>query len=101
MNKLEWYVFIDRHDEFIEYNCLAGYEGKFYEMYREHPLKRDFLDALDLCLKSRYWSRCEYEMILTSWPRDNVKRKVDIYDQIKMNWKHFSEYVWEWVREFE
>ena len=101
MKKLEWYVFIDRHDKFIEYNCLTGYEDRFCELYKKHPLKRDFLEAVDLCLKSRYCSRCEYEMILMSWPIGNVERKIDIYDQIKMSWKHFSEYVWNWVREYE
>lgn len=32
-----------------------------------------------------YWSRCEYEVILTGWPNVGNQKKIDIYDQIVMN----------------
>lgn len=37
--------------------------------------------------KSRYmwWSRCEYEIILTDWPNKKIEEKWDIYNQIEMN----------------
>lgn len=34
----------------------------------------------------QFWSRCEYEVILTPWPPNkDVASKIDVYDQIKMN----------------
>lgn len=33
----------------------------------------------------QYWSRCEYEIILTSWPNEDKKEKIDIHQQIMMN----------------
>lgn len=33
----------------------------------------------------RYWSRCEYEIILSDWPNQNVARKIDVHYQIMMN----------------
>ena len=33
----------------------------------------------------QYWSRCEYELILTSWPNEDKKEKIDIHKQIMMN----------------
>lgn len=39
--------------------------------------------------ESRYqfWARCEYEMILHSWPprKDGNEYKLDVYEQIAMN----------------
>jgi hypothetical protein len=37
--------------------------------------------------ESRYmwWSRCEYEIVLHSWPSDSHHEKWDIFKQIEMN----------------
>lgn len=32
-----------------------------------------------------YWSRCEYEIILSDWPNGKTHKKVDIHYQIMMN----------------
>lgn len=72
-----------------------------------------------------YWSRSEWEVILTSWPTHmrldelsklnneaevhqknygrepyslvvnlSTKEKIDVYDQITMNWNIFIDYLW-------
>ena len=33
----------------------------------------------------RFWSRCEYEVIVTGWPKQNREIKIDIFDQINEN----------------
>ena len=33
----------------------------------------------------QYWARCEYEIILSDWPNQNVARKIDIHYQIMNN----------------
>ena len=44
-----------------------------------------------------YRSKCEWEVIVSSWPpSDRVpERKVDVYDQVMLNWDVFIGYVWE------
>lgn len=32
-----------------------------------------------------YWSRCQYEIILTSWPNEDNQEKIDVHKQIMMN----------------
>lgn len=32
-----------------------------------------------------WWSRCEYEIILSDWPPSGYKEKWDVYDQVMMN----------------
>lgn len=33
----------------------------------------------------QWWSRCEYEIILSDWPCQQKSEKWDVYDQIVMN----------------
>ena len=44
-----------------------------------------------------FWSKCEYEIILTSFPerKDFKQKKVDVYQQLMLNWDSFVEYVLE------
>lgn len=32
-----------------------------------------------------YWARCEYEIILSDWPNESKRKKIDIHEQIMMN----------------
>ena len=63
-----------------------------------------------------FWSKCEYEVVVTSWPprigADEIQRirndsypygthvkleigsKVDVYSQLQLNWDRFVDYVW-------
>ena len=41
-----------------------------------------------------FWSKCEYEVIVSSWPpREGSERKIDIYTQLRENWDIFRELV--------
>lgn len=35
--------------------------------------------------KYQFWSRCQYEVIVTGWPVQKHEHKLDVYEQIKMN----------------
>ena len=45
---------------------------------------------------SRYhfWSKCEYEMIVQDFHKKDNEEKVDVYDQLMLNWDTFSEAFW-------
>ncbi len=32
-----------------------------------------------------WWSKCEWELILTDWPTGKTERKIDVYYQVMMN----------------
>lgn len=33
----------------------------------------------------RFWSRCEYEIIISPWPPEDINIKIDVWQQIKNN----------------
>ena len=107
---------IFRHSAF--YEALINTKKKYKEDFE------GFADAVKKALMHCFWSKSEYEIILTSWPpyveadaidkvvkeRDEhikqynnfyrniikleVAEKVDIYDQVLLNWDIFIEYLW-------
>jgi hypothetical protein len=46
----------------------------------------------------RFWSRCEYEIILTDWPNQKISEKWDVHKQIMMNLDIITEIVMEEVK---
>lgn len=87
--------------------------------------KAEFAEKLKRELRYYFWSKCEWEVIITDWPThvsvEEVARldkeildyvdkwgkkpyslsvnlpvasKVDVYDQVMLNWEVFVDYVW-------
>ena len=125
---LVWNVFNEQDGEILPINIFE-YNYKFLEdlliakqKYNDNFEK--FAEEVRKSLQYCYWSRSEYETIITSWPpyieseeldrlnkekethlekygnfyREvvelNVSYKIDIYTQIMMNWDRFIDYIW-------
>lgn len=71
--------------------------GKAARKYKDDREK--FTEEVRRSLMYFFWSKCEYEIILSSWPPDHrgdfQNRKVDVYEQVMLNWPLFAEYVWQ------
>lgn len=55
-----------------------------------------FAEEVRRSLMYYYWSKCEWEVIIDHWPHyeDFHEAKIDVYDQVRMNWDIFIDYVW-------
>ena len=42
-----------------------------------------------------FWSKCEYEVVVTGFPDTKTERKIDIYDQLDANWETFKNMAFE------
>lgn len=131
--KLEWNVLCrGLNSNKIEIKNIFNYHSRFMQdLYKNKKryLKRNnldfdgFFERVDKDLRYYFWSKSEYEIILTSWPphlsseeldrlnrerEEDIKKgykssflipnldiseKIDIYDQIKMNWEAFKLYL--------
>lgn len=61
-------------------------EYKVKKKKKKHPNTFDeFKKFIEGASMYMYWSRCEYELILTSWPNEDKQKKIDIHNQIMMN----------------
>lgn len=67
---------------------------KAYKKYRnDHD---SFCENVRKSLAYYFWSKCEWEVIVSAWPpSDRIPdKKVDVYEQVMMNWDVFIGYVW-------
>lgn len=128
-SKLVWNVFNERNGEVFPVNIFE-YNYKFIEDLLKIKKKykdsfEEFASAVRDSLQYYYWSKSEYETIITSWPpyiedeelnrlnsekekriqesgkfyrtavNLNVSYKIDIYTQVMMNWDRFINYIWD------
>ncbi len=81
---ITWNVNLDR----IEYHDIIPY---LYRCLKEANVSKENLslswlkEFIDKKSMYMYWARCEYETIVTGWPKSNKEHKLDVYEQIKMN----------------
>ena len=121
----EWNVFREEFNsrEIVVYNIfqhVAFYEA-VKKIAKSRPTKEVFADKVRSELSYYFWSKSEYEVIVTSWPayidREELRRlrdtyeeiknqptpyktninpevgeKIDIYAQVVMNWNQFIDY---------
>lgn len=87
-NVLIWDV---NHDELMYYDVipylLRQYnETKKMDSYKETPKTRDeFKEFIKKEAMYQWWSRCEYEILVSDWPKHGKEIKIDVYHQVLMN----------------
>lgn len=98
-NNLEWYVYYHESNgsKIVAWNIFKNW--RFNEEVRillskKDITKEDFSIILNMKLKYCFWSKTEYEIVLSPWVGRATDVKVDIYDQVALNWDRFVEYVW-------
>jgi hypothetical protein len=66
---------------------------KHFKKYKD---KEEFAEHLRRSLVYYYWSKSEWEIIISPWcgGRDTKDIKVDVYNQVTNNWDIFLDYVW-------
>jgi hypothetical protein len=82
-------VIIDdvKAQEFKSYDVMP-YFIRCYDTTKKDKLPKTF-DEFKEFVKSNsmymYWARCQYEVVVHSWPCDHIKQKIDVHWQIMMN----------------
>ena len=82
------------HWRFIEYSAKAIKKNKDDKKSLEEQIRRE--------LMYYYWSKYEWEVIVspfTSNPKEEEEKKLDVYEQVMLNWNIFFEYFWEHRKE--
>jgi len=56
--------------------------------------KEEFNEFIKKEAKYYFWAKCEYEMIIHGWPKQKNNEKVDVYNQLVLNWDVFIDNFW-------
>ena len=99
---LEWNVFYHdwNRDKIEPFNVFD--HGRFYDDCKKNARKNiqdydAFKEQLRRDAMYYYWSKCEWEIVIVPWVRrsDKTEIKIDVFDQLRLNWDAFCRYVWE------
>ena len=71
------------------FQCL-----KMQKLSQDNLSIDEFADGLKKYLMYYFWSKCEYEIILSPWTGRADDIKIDVYDQIMMNFDRLVDYCW-------
>ena len=56
----------------------------------------EFNEQLKSDIMYYFWSKCEWEIVISSlFNKGAENKKIDVYDQLMMNWEIFSKYIWD------
>lgn len=100
---IEWYVYY--HDsnaqKIIKWNVFnhGSFKKEVDKILKEKLSKKVFSEKLKRKTMYCFWSKCQYKIILSSWTGRANNIKIDIYDQIMMNFDSFVDYVWSFKSE--
>lgn len=97
---MEWNVYVyninsKRIETFnvFEHGSFYNYIKRAVEKYKN---KDDFKEELKSELMYYFWSKAEWEILISPWVGGDRKDtiKIDVYEQVMINWNIFSDYVW-------
>lgn len=100
---IKWYVYY--HDsnvqKIIKWNVFnhESFKKEVAVLLKEKIDKDDFSEKLKREVMYYFWSKCEYEIILSFWTGRANDIKIDVYDQIMMNFARFVDYCWSFKSE--
>jgi len=81
-------------DKIVVHDVLAYKKDAIKKMRRQSSSIEEFEDKLSTMMASQYWSRAEYEVVVHAWCGGDAELKIDVYDQLKLNWDKFVEYCY-------
>ena len=97
---MEWYVFYHNFNgrRIEKYNIFehGGFRKDVVNYLKKYEERVEFAVALKRSLMFYFWSKSEWELLVSPWSGGvKVKAiKIDVYDQVMLNWDVFVDYVW-------
>lgn len=86
--------------EVVPYNVLPYFrrcwEAKEFDQPKVSS-RKDLKLWISKASHYEFWSRCEYELLISHWPpREDIPRvKVDVHEQLMMNLEIITDILWE------
>lgn len=70
---------------FAPYDIIPYLEKCYYEEKDRPSTLEEFKIFIKRHSTYQWWSRCEYEIILSDWPNKSQEKKIDVHFQVLMN----------------
>lgn len=95
---LNWnvYYYNQNIDTIEPFNVFShrGFYRAVLDIFNKYQHMDEFEEAVDKEAMYYFWCKAEYEVFVSDWFKGDAKAKIDIYDQLKLNWNRFIDYLW-------
>ena len=96
---MHWIVF--EHDfnknKIVHYDIFSHYGFAEDVKKADKKFERDaeFLDEVERSLQYYFWAKAEHEILIKGLfdKNDESQVKIDVFEQVEMNWERFAEYL--------
>ena len=98
---MKWNVYIHNYNKnkIESYNIFdhSGFKYEVKQAIKKYKDKDTFIDKLKIELAYYFYCKCEWEIIISPWigKKESCEAKIDVFDQVMINWDIFANYVWE------
>lgn len=103
---MKWFVYRENinRKQIERFNIFdhGGFAIDFCKAVKIFEDKESFAEEIRHSLMYYFWCKSEYEVTIYPWPARSAEDfhiKVDIFEQVNMNWQAFIDYVWEHRKE--
>lgn len=81
---------------------IMSYLVNQYKVLKKKPVSlEDFKKLIRDSSMCQWWSRCEYEIIISHWPDNGTSEKWDIHKQVMMNIDIIAEVLMDNIKELK
>lgn len=95
---LEWYVYYYdiNSGQLKTFNIFnhRGFKNAIEEIFKKYYSIEEFKKAVKSELMYYFWSKAEWEIVISDWFGKQVEKKIDVYDQVMLNWNRFIEWLY-------
>ena len=97
---MQWNVFFHNYNknEIEQYNIFnhSSFRYEVKQLVKKYKDKDTFTEKLRKELAYYFLSKCEWEVIVSPWigKKESCEAKIDVYNQVMLNWDIFADYVW-------
>lgn len=70
---------------FVPYDIIPYLEECYHKAENKPKTIEEFKNFVERQSAYQWWSRCEYEIILSDWPNKSQEKKVDVHFQVLLN----------------
>ena len=96
MKKIEWYAFyyLFNSDRLKYTNVIKqSLIDRVKKLIKKNADYEEIKREIDASLMHDYWSKSEYEVIVSNWTGKKFEQKIDIYYQLQPNIDRITEYL--------
>ncbi len=71
--------------KFEHYNVMTYFVNEYKSAKQKPKTFDEFKKFVEDKSRYHFWSRCEYEIIVSDWPPTGIQEKWDVHRQLMMN----------------